>query len=133
MPARAAGTVLPGSRLPWGNWLICFCAAALLLNGLIGQNGYVETRRLERQYLDELAKLHKLRAENQWLKAYGQALKSDPAAIEDAARRHLGLMKAGEVLFIVTDTPAAQAQVPPTAPPPAPSLAPDGSAPPPRR
>ena len=112
---RARGVAVPGRRLPWGTWAVGFCAAALLLNALIGQNGYFETQRLEQQYAMELAKLHALRLENQRLKAYGRALRSDPATIEDAARRRLGMIKPGEILFIVSDTPSAAPRTP-TAP-----------------
>ncbi|MBL8142838.1 MAG: septum formation initiator family protein [Acidobacteria bacterium] len=120
---RARGVALPGQRRPWNHWLIGFCAAALLLNALIGQDGYFETRRLARQVREEQETLDRQRARNRALQALGQSLASDPAAIEDAARRQLGLVKEGEVLFIITDTPAAKPLQPapgtPTPPPPA--------------
>lgn len=102
---RGRGVALSGPRRPWAIWVIGFCGAGLFLNALIGQNGYVETRRLEQQYNADHARLRAMRVENQRLKAYATALKSDPAAIEDLARRSLGLMKPGEVLFIISDAP----------------------------
>jgi cell division protein FtsB len=102
---RGRGVALPGQRRPWANWVIGFCGAALFLNALIGQSGYFETRRLTQQFNVEQAKLRAMRAENQRLKAYASALKSDPAAIEDLARRTLGLMRPGEIVFIVSDAP----------------------------
>ena len=43
------------------------------------------------------------RAENQQLGDLGKRLKDDPAALEDAARRELGLVREGETLVIVRD------------------------------
>ena len=128
---RGRGVAVPGQKRPWSNWLIGFCAAALLLNGLIGQNGYFETRRHEQQLAGEVAKLQEMRAENRRLQARAQALKSDPATIEDAARRQLGLIKEGEVLFIITDTPSTPP--PPTSAPSAPATPPAPSQPSPQR
>lgn len=102
---RARGVALPGQRRPWKIWAIGFLGAALFLNALIGQNGYFETRRLEAQVAAEHDRLRAIRLENARLQAYAHAVKSDPAAIEDLARRNLGLIKPGEILFIITDQP----------------------------
>ncbi len=102
--------------------MIGFLGAALFLNALIGQNGYFERRRQEQHYRGEVAKLAAMRSENHRIRSVARALKSDPATIEDRARRNLGLMKPGEVLFIVTDVPASKA------PPPTPR--PEAAAPP---
>ncbi|MGH9219038.1 MAG: FtsB family cell division protein, partial [Vicinamibacterales bacterium] len=47
--------------------------------------------------------LERARAENAQLREAARRLREDPAAIEEAARRELGLIKPGEVLFIVKD------------------------------
>ena len=48
----------------------------------------------------------RLRLENARLRDERRRLESDPAAIEEIARRELGLIKPGEKLFIIKDVPA---------------------------
>ena len=47
--------------------------------------------------------LERARAENAELRDMARRLREDPSAIEEQARRELGLIKPGEVLFIVKD------------------------------
>ena len=47
--------------------------------------------------------LERAREENAELRDMARRLREDPAAIEEQARRELGLIKHGEVLFIVKD------------------------------
>jgi cell division protein FtsB len=51
-----------------------------------------------------------LRSENAALREEARRLREDPAAIEEIARRELGLMSPGEKLFIIRDVdpPAAR-------------------------
>ena len=56
-----------------------------------------------RQY-DELATtIARERADNARLREEARRLREDPAAIEDAARRDLGLIRPGERVFIIKD------------------------------
>ena len=52
------------------------------------------------------------RAENARLREEVRRLEEDPAAIEEIARRDLGLIRPGEKLFIVKDLPAPPARSP---------------------
>jgi cell division protein FtsB len=49
-----------------------------------------------------------MRQENADLRESVRLLKEDPATIEAEARRQLGLIKPGEILFILKDAPPAQ-------------------------
>jgi cell division protein FtsB len=52
--------------------------------------------------------IRRARSENALLREEAQRLRSDPTAIEDLARRELGLIRPGEHLFILKDRPPTQ-------------------------
>ena len=49
-----------------------------------------------------------LRRDNRRLRDQARRLREDPAAIEAVARRELGLIRPGEIVFLLTDKPAAR-------------------------
>ena len=53
--------------------------------------------------LDHFHALLAAETDNAELREMARRLREDPAAIEEQARRELGLIKPGEVLFIVKD------------------------------
>jgi cell division protein FtsB len=81
-------------------------AVVLMANALVGENGYLAGIRAKREYDAVMNDVIKLRLENQQLKEQARRLREDPAAIEDAARRELGLIRRGETLVIVHDVKA---------------------------
>jgi len=83
-------------------------AIVLLINAFVGENGYLATVRARQEQEAAAAKVARLRAENQQLKEQARRLKYDPIALEEAARRQLGLIRAGETLVIVRDAQPAQ-------------------------
>lgn len=54
------------------------------------------------------AAIARQRAENARLRDVVRRLREDPTAIEEIARRELGLIKPGERVFIVKDVPPAK-------------------------
>lgn len=63
----------------------------------------------QRQVLGSLRRdLAGLQRANQRLRLDVKRLREDPRAVEDVARRELGLMRPGEVVFIIVDTPASK-------------------------
>jgi cell division protein FtsB len=54
------------------------------------------------------ATITQLRAENARLREVARRLREDPSAIEEIARRELGLIRPGERVFIVKDVPPAK-------------------------
>jgi cell division protein FtsB len=75
----------------------------IIVDGLFGDRGLVDTVRAKREYAALAAHVAQLKAENARLRARARLLKNDPRAIESLARDELGLIYPGETLFIVTD------------------------------
>src|SRR5262249_45281176 len=90
-PARAVNAVLG------------FVAFVLVVDALFGSRGLLETIRARRQYADLSADLARKRRDNERLRDDIRRLREDPAAIESVAREQLGLMRDGELVFIIRD------------------------------
>ncbi len=76
-----------------------------MVSSLVGDNGLLSSLRARRHYAAVQQQLINLRNENKQLVEEMRRLKSDPAAIEEEARRNLGLIRPGETLVIVKDAP----------------------------
>ena len=74
-----------------------------MVDALVGERGFLATRRANRQYDELSAALTKQRDENGRLAEELRRLRDDPDAIEELARRELGLIRPGEKVFIVKD------------------------------
>jgi cell division protein FtsB len=96
------------SASPWRtrvlNYVLAFVTVVLVVDALVGDKGLLDTLRARRQHGALAAALAQKRQENVRLRDDIRRLKEDPAAIESLAREELGLMRKGEVLFIVRDT-----------------------------
>lgn len=84
-------------------WLLLFVASMIVLDGLAGERGLLAMLRARHEYDRLSAAIARQRAENVRLRDEARRLKEDPAAIEEIARRELGLIKPGEKVFIVKD------------------------------
>jgi cell division protein FtsB len=98
---RAGGTQRRGRRILIG--LFGFIVCVLAVDALVGDQGLLATIRARKQYNQLASDLARLRAENAALQNEARRLSDDPAAIEELARRELGLMSPGEKLFIIKD------------------------------
>jgi len=85
------------------NVVLGFVMVVLVADALFGNRGLLETMRARRQYVHLAADLARERRENDRLREDIRRLREDPAAIESVAREQLGLIRDGEVLFIVHD------------------------------
>ena len=83
-----------------------FCLVAA--NAVVGEHGVLAVVRARAQNADVSQAVTQLRLENARLRDEKRRLESDPAAIEEIARRELGLIKPGEKLFIIKDVPAGK-------------------------
>ena len=92
--------------------LFFFVVCVLIVDALVGDQGLLATMRARKQYDELTADLARLRSENALLREEARRLREDPSAIEEIARRELGLMSPGETLFIIRDVepPAAKAR-----------------------
>ena len=104
---RRSRTPVAASPSPWRSRLLqyglAFVTIVLVVDALIGEKGFLDTLRARRQYRDVAAALAQKRAENTRLREEIRLLRDDPKRIEAVAREELGLMREGEVLFIVRD------------------------------
>ncbi len=83
--------------------LLMIVASAVVVDALIGDRGLVAMLRARHEYDELSASIARQRAENARLRENVRRLREDPAAIEEIARRELGLIKPGEKVFIVRD------------------------------
>jgi cell division protein FtsB len=84
-------------------WLLLFVASVIVIDGLVGDRGLLAMLRARREYDTVAATVARQRAENLRLREEVRRLSEDPEAIEEIARRELGLIKRGEKLFIIKD------------------------------
>jgi len=96
------------TRRRWVQLALVFVAAALIVNALIGDRGLVAAVRARHEQDGLAASIAALKRSNQGLADEIRRLKHDPKAIEDVAREDLGLIRPGEVVFVVQDAPVAQ-------------------------
>jgi cell division protein FtsB len=75
----------------------------LVVDALVGDKGLLETMRARRQFDSVATALAATRQENARLREQIRRLKEDPASVEAIAREELGLIRPGEMLFIVHD------------------------------
>ena len=84
-------------------FLLLFLALVLALDALVGDRGVFALMRARREYANLDRALTDARAQNASLREEVRRLREDPTAIEELARRNLGLIKPGEMLFILKD------------------------------
>lgn len=75
----------------------------LVIDAFVGDKGLLAMMEAREQYRLLEQALAEARAENARLREQARRLREDPAAIEEVARRELGLIRPGEKLFIVRD------------------------------
>lgn len=74
-----------------------------MVDALVGEKGLVARLRASEEYQQRFAAVERLKAENARLREQAASLRDDPAAIEAIAREELGLIRDGELLFILRD------------------------------
>ncbi len=86
---------------PWLRRLLVFLTCVVLIESMFGNRGVAERIKAGREYQRAELSLRTARLENARMLDEIQRLRSDPAAIEALAREELGLIRPGEVLFLV--------------------------------
>jgi cell division protein FtsB len=105
-PARAPRLATRGSRIV--RLALIVVAAVVLVDALVGEKGLMATIRARREYTELAAQIARTRGENARLREVARGLREDPNAIEELARRELGLIRPGETLFIIKDVAPAK-------------------------
>jgi cell division protein FtsB len=91
-------------------YVLVLIGCVIIVDALVGDKGLLAMRKARQQYHALESSLAAAKAENERLREEARRLREDPAAIEDLARRELGLIKPGEKLFILKDVPATGSQ-----------------------
>jgi cell division protein FtsB len=84
-------------------YLILAVGCVLIIDALVGDRGLLAMLKAREQYRSLEAALVRSREENAHLREQARQLREDPQAIEEIARRELGLIRPGEKLFIIKD------------------------------
>ena len=93
-------------------YLLVFVGCVLVLDALVGEKGLLEMLKKRQEYRALEQSLTDVRADNTRLREEARRLQEDASAIEDLARRELGLIKPGEKLFILKDVPRTDSRRP---------------------
>ena len=84
-------------------YCLLLVGSVLIIDAFVGEKGLLALMHARWQHADLEQLLADVHADNARLREEGRRLREDPAAIEDLARRELGLIKPGEHLFIIKD------------------------------
>jgi len=102
-PVPAAPPAWSPLRARLLNYVLGFITVVLVVDALVGDRGLLDTMRARRQHAELSAALAQKRQQNARLRDDIRRYREDPSAIEALAREDLGLMRQGEILFIVRD------------------------------
>jgi cell division protein FtsB len=83
--------------------LLLFFAAVIVVDAFVGDHGVLAMLDARRRHDELAATIARQRAENATLREEARRLREDPSAIEEIARRDLGLIRPGEKVFIIKD------------------------------
>ena len=100
-PPLAARTGRGGKLL---NLPLGFITVVLLVDALVGEEGLMDRLRAREEFARAAAALEALKRENAAMREEKRRLQEDPTMIEAIAREQLGLIRPGEMMFIIKDT-----------------------------
>ena len=103
-----SSTSAPRRRRRAVQYMLLFVGCVLVVDALVGEKGLLAMMKARQQYQALEQSLQSARSENARLREEARRLREDPSAIEDLARRELGLIRPGEKLFIVRDARPAR-------------------------
>ena len=90
-----------GRRL--ARYVLGFVTVILVIDAIVGEKGLLALLKARRDFSAVEQALDQARRSNIQLREDARRLREDPTAIEEMARRELGLIKPGEKLFIIKD------------------------------
>lgn len=88
-------------------YMLGFVTIVLIIDAIAGEKGLLTLLKARRDFAAVEQALGAARQQNAELREQARRLREDPTAIEEVARRELGLIKPGEKLFIIRDVPPA--------------------------
>jgi cell division protein FtsB len=106
--AQGAETAAPkpppgrrGRRLV--RYALVFFTVVVVIDAVVGEKGLLALMRARAEYARLEDDLGQLRTANARLREEARRLREEPEAVEEIARRELGLIKPGETVFIIRD------------------------------
>lgn len=90
--------------------LIAAVAFELVVVDLVGDRGVLGLMKARRDWKTLNQQVATLHESNRVLREEARRLREDPSAIEDVARRDLGLIRPGELLFTIRAASSQQAE-----------------------
>jgi len=100
-PSKVTALASRGRRLL--RHALVFITLLIVVDAIAGEKGLLALLQARREYSALERSLDRARTENAELREMARRLREDPNAIEEQARRELGLIKPGETLFIIKD------------------------------
>lgn len=91
------------ARRRYLTYSLCLVSLVLVVNAVVGENGYLAQVQARRQAAVLLERIAAIEAETATLKHAGDRILTTPEALEEAVRRELGWIRSGEELVIVRD------------------------------
>ena len=112
-PRRAAGSdaVSAVRRRMMRTGLVLVLVFAVV-DGVFGERGLLANMDVRRRIAVQQSTIDELTKRNDAITEDIRRLREDPSAVEELAREELGLMKDGELLIILRDTPEKAAHAP---------------------
>lgn len=101
--AEKSSSTPPRRRRRAVQYVLVFIGCVIVVDALVGDKGLLAMVKARQEYRALAGSLEHARAENARLREQARRLREDPSAIEEIARRELGLVKPGEKLFIIKD------------------------------
>jgi cell division protein FtsB len=89
--------------------LVLVFSGLIVVDALVGERGLLAMLRARNEQQQLAGRISRIRAENERLREEMRRLNDDPYAIEEIARRELGLIRPGEKVFIIKDLPSPSA------------------------
>ncbi len=87
-------------------FLLVFVSSVLVANAVVGERGLMDSLEARRQHRWLAREIDQLRVQNEQLRHLSRRLREEPSAIEEVARGELGLIRPGELLFLLNDARA---------------------------
>ena len=87
-------------------WALSAFLGVLLVNSVVGENGYLATIGAREEHEQAMAEVAAIIEENAALQEEARRLQDDPAAVEEAAR-DMDYLRPGETLIIIRESGAS--------------------------
>lgn len=85
-------------------YFLLLVSSIFIADALLGKGGLIDSFEARKRFSQLQQEIFQLQSENKTLRIRARRLREEPSAIEETARRELGLIKQGELLFLLNDS-----------------------------